>query len=102
MTTTITTTGCACMTEDPGDGHGERVITHSGTCPQHPDYNAPLLIQKVAYETASASRTEWHVLDNGTALIFKTRWSARLYADAVDKAAMLADLKSDKQYLGKR
>jgi len=28
---------CTCMTEDLGDGLGERVVTHSGTCPKHPD-----------------------------------------------------------------
>jgi hypothetical protein len=30
---------CGCMTEDPGDGYGERVVTHSGKCPLHPDYD---------------------------------------------------------------
>lgn len=27
---------CDCMTEDPGDGLGERVVTHSRRCPLHP------------------------------------------------------------------
>lgn len=27
------------MTEDPGDGLGERVVTHSLTCPEHPDFD---------------------------------------------------------------
>lgn len=27
---------CQCMTEDPGDGFGERVVEHSGSCPLHP------------------------------------------------------------------
>ena len=26
------------MTEDPGDGYGERVVTHSLECPQHPEH----------------------------------------------------------------
>lgn len=30
---------CHCMTEDPGDGLGERVVTHSGGCPLHPEYD---------------------------------------------------------------
>lgn len=30
--------GCNCMTEDPGDGFGERVVTHSLSCPMHPDH----------------------------------------------------------------
>jgi len=30
---------CTCMTEDPGDGFGERVVIHSLSCPEHPDYN---------------------------------------------------------------
>lgn len=29
---------CGCMTEDPGDGLGERVVTHSLGCPQHPEH----------------------------------------------------------------
>ena len=29
---------CTCMTEDPHDGFGERVVTHSLTCSLHPDY----------------------------------------------------------------
>jgi hypothetical protein len=29
---------CGCMAEDPGDGEGERVLTHSMSCPLHPDY----------------------------------------------------------------
>ncbi len=28
---------CDCMTEDPGDGYGERVVTHSGACYLHPE-----------------------------------------------------------------
>lgn len=28
---------CTCMTEDPGDGFGERVVTHSGGCPLAPE-----------------------------------------------------------------
>lgn len=28
---------CDCMTENPGDGYGERVVTHSARCPLHPD-----------------------------------------------------------------
>ena len=35
--TTYVGEACTCMTEDPGDGYGERVVTHSGTCPEHPD-----------------------------------------------------------------
>lgn len=34
MTATHT---CHCMTEDPGDGLGERVVTHSSSCADHPD-----------------------------------------------------------------
>lgn len=30
---------CDCMTEDPGDGYGERVMTHSSTCREHPEYD---------------------------------------------------------------
>jgi hypothetical protein len=30
------------MTEDPGDGDGERVVTHSLRCPDHPEYEPPL------------------------------------------------------------
>lgn len=30
---------CGCMTEDPGDGSGERVVTHSMTCPLHPEHD---------------------------------------------------------------
>lgn len=33
----VTPDACHCMTEDPGDGYGERVLTHSGSCPEHPD-----------------------------------------------------------------
>lgn len=29
---------CTCMTEDPGDGFGERVVIHSGSCRLHPDF----------------------------------------------------------------
>jgi hypothetical protein len=29
---------CDCMTEDLGDGLGERVVTHSLSCPLHPEY----------------------------------------------------------------
>lgn len=29
---------CGCMTEDPGDGFGERVVVHSMTCPLHPEH----------------------------------------------------------------
>lgn len=29
---------CHCMTEDPGDGLGERVVTHSGGCHLHPEH----------------------------------------------------------------
>ena len=29
---------CGCMAENPGDGEGERVLTHSATCFLHPDY----------------------------------------------------------------
>lgn len=32
---------CQCMTEDPGDGFGERVVTHSSGCPEHPEYDGP-------------------------------------------------------------
>lgn len=35
-----TDTGCRCMTEDPGDGWGERVVTHSSLCPLHPEADA--------------------------------------------------------------
>lgn len=28
---------CTCMTEDLGDGYGERVVTHSSGCPDYPD-----------------------------------------------------------------
>lgn len=31
---------CECMTEDLGDGFGERVVTHSSGCVLHPDYDA--------------------------------------------------------------
>lgn len=30
---------CQCMTEDPGDGWGERVITHALSCPLHPEHD---------------------------------------------------------------
>lgn len=30
---------CLCMTEDPGDGLGERVVTHSLTCREHPEHD---------------------------------------------------------------
>jgi hypothetical protein len=30
---------CECMTEDLGDGFGERVVTHSMRCPLHPEYD---------------------------------------------------------------
>lgn len=30
---------CTCMTEDPGDGYGERVVTHSLDCPEHPEHD---------------------------------------------------------------
>ena len=29
---------CDCMTEDPGDGYGERVVTHSAGCELHPEF----------------------------------------------------------------
>ncbi len=32
--------GCNCMTEDPGDGFGERVVTHSLSCPLHPEHES--------------------------------------------------------------
>ena len=34
------TPACRCMTEDPGDGLGERVVTHSSGCPLHPESDA--------------------------------------------------------------
>lgn len=30
---------CQCMTEDPGDGWGERVLVHSARCPLHPEHD---------------------------------------------------------------
>lgn len=30
---------CRCMPEDPHDGLGERVVTHSMSCPQHPEHD---------------------------------------------------------------
>lgn len=32
---------CQCMTEDPGDGLGERVVTHSLSCRLHPEHESP-------------------------------------------------------------
>lgn len=32
---------CTCMPENPGDGGGERVLTHSSTCFHHPEYDKP-------------------------------------------------------------
>jgi hypothetical protein len=29
---------CRCMVEDPRDGYGERVVTHSLDCPHHPEH----------------------------------------------------------------
>lgn len=31
---------CTCMTEDPRDGYGERVVTHSLSCKEHPEHDA--------------------------------------------------------------
>lgn len=30
-------TACGCMAEDPGDGFGLRVVTHSAGCAEHPE-----------------------------------------------------------------
>lgn len=38
VTHSITPPVCRCMTEDPGDGYGERVVTHSLTCHEHPEH----------------------------------------------------------------
>ena len=49
---------CDCMVEDPGDGYGERVVTHSGTCPLHPEHDTIELDALLArYDTWVAERT---------------------------------------------
>jgi len=52
---------CDCMTEDPDDGLGERVITHSLRCRLHPDYDGPKAVcpgsGMLAWETPRNRRT---------------------------------------------
>lgn len=46
-------TTCHCMTENPGDGYGERVVTHFGGCPLHPDFEETQTLRRAKGDVKS-------------------------------------------------